>query len=785
MKIKSTFLLSVFSYFLLLATTGNAQKSLSIGVIADCPNTQSQAFVQNILREAKTLMPSTRFDLKVENILHSDCDMSRTKRNLDQLLSDTSIDIILGVDALGSHTITKNGPYEKPVIAAIVLNVDVQKTPITRKGTSGVKNLAYLEMPFSPMRDIEVFQSMIGFEKLAVIIDSTTSTGIPEIKEFLDKGIDALGARHEFIYTTSTASNTLAKIDESFDAVYLFPSEKMSVAEDQRLIDGVNARGLKSCSILGRMDVDRGVLAGVAPVSNLELMARRIALNIQRISSGEDPADLNVKLLHQEKFVINMATARQIDYSPNWETLSEAILINEERDDIERSISIFTAIEEGLGENLNIEIAKREVEIVAEDVNIAKSVLLPDIGASASHVTVDNATANVSNGQNPENRGSGSLQLSQIVYSEQAAANKSIQQYLLQAQKEALSAQSLDIILDVSTTYLNLMQAKTAESIQKQNLEVTRKNLELARVSASLGETGPSDLYRWQGEIATAKSNLIRATAQKRLAEMALNQVLNRPIDELFLTQEVDLTDSRLLINNETTDQYVNNPKQFYRFADFMVERAKANTPDLKQFQYNVSAQERAVLLNKRNIYVPAVSLGAGYNYEFYRNGAGTDFPAGFGTPNDWNWNLQLGASIPIFQGGGRNARIQQSKVQLGQLNTQKLNTERLIEQQVRSELENIRASFTNINLTRDAEEAVVKNFELIQDSYSKGLVTITQLLDAQNAAISGQLNSANAVFIFLIDLLSMERATGNYYMLMAADQKQAFSEALTTYFNN
>jgi len=120
----------------------------------------------------------------------------------------------------------------------------------------------------------------------------------------------------------------------------------------------------------------------------------------------------------------------------------------------------------------------------------------------------------------------------------------------------------------------------------------------------------------------------------------------------------------------------------------------------------------------------------------------------------------------------------------LSQLTTQRLNTERLIEQQVRSELENVRASYRNINLTQDAETAAVKNFELVQDAYSKGAVTITQLLDAQNAAISSQLNSANAVYIFLTDLLNMERATGAYYMLMTDEQRTDYVNKLETFFN-
>ena len=166
----------------------------------------------------------------------------------------------------------KNGPYGKPVIAVTILNSQVQNLPITGKGTSGVENLTYLELPFSPLRDLEVFQSLIGFERLAVIIDENVFKGIPEIKSFLDQGLTDRGADHYFLFTESTASATLDKL-ETCDAVYLFPSDNLSDAEYQKLIDDVNDRGLKSFSILGRQDVDLGVLGGVAPASNIELIA--------------------------------------------------------------------------------------------------------------------------------------------------------------------------------------------------------------------------------------------------------------------------------------------------------------------------------------------------------------------------------------------------------------------------------------------------------------------------------------------------------------------------------
>ncbi len=775
-----TFIIGVF-----MATSVFPQKKVNLGIVMDCPNSSARFLIDRITDEADILLKSDyELVLEDENVLESDCEMSDIETNIQRLLDDDDIDIVLGIDALSSYVLAKNGPYKKPVIASVILNAQVQEVPITGNGTSGVKNLNYLELPYSPLRDLEVFHEMIGFTNLALIADEIAHTGMPELRRYLEEGLSNLEVGYEFVHTKDDPDQVLELIGEEFDAVFFFPSDRLTDEGYQRLIDGVNEKKLKSFSLLGRWDVDKGVLGGVAPSSNVDIMSRRVALNIQRIASGEDPEDISVKLLQTEEFVINMATARKIDYSPNWETLSEALLINEERDDIERQINIFDAIKEGLEQNLEIDIAERDVQIVAEDVKIARSSLLPELTANTSQTLVDDNTASISNGQNPQRRGLASLQLSQVIYAEPITANNQIQRYLLKATQASLESQFLDVVLDVSVTYLNLMQTKTVEGIQKQNLEVTRKNLELARVSSSLGQSGPSDLYRWQGEIANAKTNLLNATANRKKAELALNQILNRPIDELFQTEEIDIGDDRFISNSQVVENYVQNPRQFYQFADFMVSEAKLNTPDLRQFDFNLKAQERSVLLNERNRYVPTVTVGGSYNYELYRNGSGTEVPVGFGTPNDWNWNLQLGASLPIFQGGNRSAKVQQSRIQLSQLTTQRLNTERLIEQGVRSEMENIRASFTNIELTRDAEEATTRNFNLVQDAYAKGVVTITQLLDAQNAAISARLNSANATYIFLIDLLNMERAVGTYYMLMTDEQKEDYVNRLVDFYN-
>ena len=779
--------LFIIAYFLLCPVLMFAQdREVRLGIILDHQNPGSRQFIDRIYQETRPLLRS-KYDLTIDedDILESNWDPEKIRENLQKHLNNPDIDMVIGVDALTSHVLASGGPYEKPVIACAVIDSRVQNIPFTKKGRSGVKNLTYLELPFSPERDLEVYYRMIGFNKVALLIDEAVFDGIPGIREYAISSLEEFPVEYEFVFITDDIQASLQKIDNSFDGAFFYPNQKLSEEQTKELIEGINNKGLTSFSVFGRLQVDMGVLAGISPLSNFEQMSRRVALNIQRIVNGEDPEDLNVEIDQKEEFVINMATARQIGYSPAWETLSEAVLINEERDDIERRISLYDVIEEALEQNLLIDITEKDVLASEEEVKIARSNLMPTIDAAYSHTLVDKTTAENSLGQSPQNRGLASFQLSQVIYSEQLAANKRIQDLLLKASEASLDIQTLDIILQSTVTYLNLMSAKTIEGIQKQNLELTRRNLELARVSVDLGQADPSDLYRWQGEIATAKADLINAQASRKNAELALNQLLNRDIDELFMTVEIDLNDGKMIVNNQVIDQYVSNPSQFYRFADFMVKLALERAPDIQQLDYNAEIQRRTLLLNQRNQYIPNFSLGGGLNYELYRAGAGTEPGVpGIPPPNDLNWSVQVGASIPIFQSGQRRALVQQSKIQLEQIGIQQNNLDRLIEQQVRTELENIKASYTNIELTQDAANAQLKNFELIQDSYSQGQVSVTQLLDAQTAAVSAQLNSANAVYIMLIDVLNFERATGAYFMVMTDEEKSDFIDQLIQFFN-
>ncbi|MCI0695717.1 hypothetical protein L0337_27405 [candidate division KSB1 bacterium] len=114
----------------------------------------------------------------------------------------------------------------------------------------------------------------------------------------------------------------------------------MPANEFDLLVAGLNQRRLPSFSYLGRAEVEKGVMASYAPTNDLTRRARRIASNIQRILKGEDAGNIPVDFSSASQLTINMATVHAIGFYPNWKTLTEAELLNQEEMKAGRTLSL-------------------------------------------------------------------------------------------------------------------------------------------------------------------------------------------------------------------------------------------------------------------------------------------------------------------------------------------------------------------------------------------------------------------------------------------------------------
>ncbi len=81
------------------------------------------------------------------------------------------------------------------------------------------------------------------------------------------------------------------------------------------------------------------------------------------------------------------------------------------------------------------------------------------------------------------------------------------------------------------------------------------------------------------------------------------------------------------------------------------------------------------------------------------------------------------------------------------------------------------------------SSNASAKNLRIVIDLYSKGFASITDLLDAQNAALIAELLATSAQFNFFIDMMNVQRAAGEFVFNASAEVQDEFINRLEDYY--
>ena len=752
-----------------------------VGVVVDGPWEGNEMVLSLTTREVLALTAG-EFDVRLEDAHYrvADWTLEGVQREIDRLLADPAVDVVITWGVLASHTLCCRQNLEKPVLAPIVFDVALQGIPY-ENGVSGRHNLSYVALPDNLVNELRTFLDIVPFRRLAFLANGSFLEGIPEMRLTAEEVAEELGIDFVFVPVGARADEALAGIGEDIDAVYVWPQFHMRAPERQRLVDGLIERKLPSFSALGGTDVEAGMLASMGADDFFPRLARRIALNLQRILLGEEAGSLPVAFAAHSRLSINLATAHAIGVSPRWEMLTEAELLEADAVPGSEPLSFEEAVLSAVDANLDLLAEQRAVWAGAQDVARARSAYLPQLETSATGLTLDDDRAGA--GQ-AERSVTGQLRLSQLIYGEEASANTAIQRSLQTSREQVLEQVRLDVALDAAVAYLNLLRAKTLADVQRSNLALTRSNLERATIRRSVGVANAAEVFRWESQVANDRQALIEAVADVRVAEIALNRLLDRDLETTYRTESVDLENSTLITSEARFDGYIETPRHFRVMRDFAVAEGLAAAPELRQLEASIAAQERQLLATKRSFYLPTVAAEATLDELLADGGVGSDL-AGPGIPDDTNWTLALSASLSLFTGGARRADRIQAEETLRQLQLQLAAATDRIEQRIRTAMMRTRASFSGIELSRQASAAARSNLELVADSYSRGAVSIIDLLDAQNAALGADRAATNAVHDFLTDLMEVQRAANQFDFFTSPAARDAWFVRLEGYFSD
>ncbi|KAA3620448.1 MAG: hypothetical protein DWQ05_00460 [Calditrichaeota bacterium] len=758
-------------------------QELSLGIIADF-SLDDERLVKIkpvIISEIqKTLGSTWQVNLASKNLLSSKWDPALAKQHYISLVQRCDLIIILG--GVSSKGVVSVDKYSKPTIALGIYDTDVQTMPFTENGTSGVHNFSYVLNSKNLNTELRSFYEIHEFKNLAILVDEKMAGAfdISKRERKLERLTTNLGIAITPVLIGEDISHSLAQMPETTDAVYLAISYELPHGKIKQIADYLVAKKLPSFSLSG-FHTNLGILASISSENSLEQVVRKVAVMADGAMNGEKLSQMKVAINQKQELQYNQSTARKINFTPPFKVLFTATIIKSDSLEIVPAFSVQEIIQKSMQENLQIKISNDDIALSQQDIRSAYSNFLPAADISASASLIDENRVNPALGQ-AEQTLLGSVAVQQLIYSEPAIANIRIQKWLAKAQEYATEQEIIDVTLDSYSAYFSILQAKTNVAIQRENLTLSRKNLELAQLRVNVGAASNADVYRWESEVANSSQSLIEAQSNFMLAKFVLNHGLNNTLPEPFDIKDTDIGDEVFLdFSSSNFGKFIKNPNDLRLITNFLIEEALRVYPSKNRLIANLKAVERQLTMNKRAYFIPALALQAQSDETFWRGGKASE-PLPGQSYTDTRWNIGLNLSFPLFDRNRKRIDVQTNQIQRKQLKTQIQDIDNSIALNIKSKAINLLIASTNIEFSEKSATNAGKNLELVQNAYRQGATSIIALLDAQQASIRAKLAHSNSVYNYLLAFLELEGGVGYLHILSSEEEKNEFKRRLNRF---
>lgn len=756
------------------AQTAAAKPHFGVAVLYDGDSERMADRQQKYVDELLTLV-SGEFDITIEEFRGN-----WTKESIEQAMLDAysapQIDMLLVTGFVSNQLVAAWGDHPKPTFLPTI--VDTGLLPdASPAGTSGIPNLNYLGAYADFNNDLDILGQLAPYKVLALFVDQELASAIPEVRDRALATSAERGIELKIILHDGTDHALMNKVPDTVDAIFVSGLPRMPNEDFDHLINAINNARLPSYSFIGGSDVERGLLATNNEPRDISRQARINALNMQAVMLGERAGDQPVGSPNKPTLTINMATARKIGLSPSFEIMLDATLLNQGQTETGQAYGLVEISKEALSRNLDLQAEQYALYAGTEELARARSRLLPQFDAGLS-ATTRRESPSVNAGLLAEETTDGSINLSQLIYSDSATAALSIQKELQLDREENLYRFRLDIIQAATTAYYRVLNSRALLVVEESNLNVTRRNRELARDRVRVGSSTPADIYRWDAEVARAQIRLFDAQAVVTKSWTTLARLLHRPLSDRFALADATFNEPFAITKREF-DSLVKRPADYQRFSMFMIHRGLDQAPEIAQIDARLAAKQRELKSEQRSFWLPEFSIGGRYTSNFSQSGTGAGQFAGEGL-DDWSVGIQ--ATLPLFSGGLRKANVSRASFEVRQLETLRSATAERVEAEIRDRLSDAQAAYARIDLSIAADEASSKNFALVSDAYARGTVSIIELLDAQNASLSANGAVIDSHHQFLITIMAMQRSVGGFDFMLPADERVAFINELRTY---
>lgn len=405
-------------------------------------------------------------------------------------------------------------------------------------------------------------------------------------------------------------------------------------------------------------------------------------------------------------------------------------------------LTLKESIQLALERNLDIQVAREEVEAAQEGKKQALTGFLPSLKGEYSYRRLSEVPYGVIDGQKfdfadrDQYRFTGTVE-QPLFAGFTILSNYELADLGLDVAEIQLAQARFDLILQVKEAYYRVLTAERIKEVAEQSVEELQANLEVAKDFYEVGMSPKIDVLDAEVRLAEAKQQLIRTENALRVAKATFNTILRRPVDEAVTVADI----------------LAHQP--YERPYDSCLEISLKNRPEVMEGEKNVASAEKEITLAKSDYY-PDVSLSANY----YRAGDDPDVDGSDFVDRE-NWDVMAVATMTFFEWGKTRSAVNEKRVRLRQAEQALEQIKDAVRLEVKTNYLDLQASEKNIWVAKKSVGSAEENFRISEERYREQVATATEVLDAQTRLTEAKTNYTRALAEFNIARARLIRAMG------------------------
>ena len=447
-----------------------------------------------------------------------------------------------------------------------------------------------------------------------------------------------------------------------------------------------------------------------------------------------------------------------------WIAVGTVVLAQEPAQSGTLRITLDDAIRVALSDNPTIKVAEQQIEVKKISKDEAWQSLLPSVDFNgtiqytllAAVMKLDmgamgGGVREMKMGQDNTSTWNGQFQVSLPLFAPTVYATMNLTKSDLENAVEQSRSSKLDLVNQVTKAYYQVILAQDSYDVLCKSYEQAEKNFNVVNSLYELGGTSEYDKISAEVQLRSLNPTVIQARNAVTLAKLQLMVLMGiDPETEIEIEGSLEDYEEQLYVEALGSSNY-----------------SLENNTNMRQLKLNETMLNQTLKVQKQN-FLPTLALSGSYAFQSLYN---KDWNVG---QYDWakSSSIVLSLSVPIFR-MGNFTKLRSTKLQISQLNENIAYTEKQLNIQARSYVDNMKANAEQVASNHEAIEQAEKGREIASKRYEIGKGTILELNNSEVQLTQAKLTYSQSIYNYLAAKADLDKVLGDESKIPAPSEKQ------------